>query len=268
MKKSEEKPQLFIIDDEIWQNSSADEIFSTADDMLEMDIFYPPCKHFEVLIRSSFVLHMIKQEQGNEYGKEMIDDHQQNFYRVEIKTNMAEHWYEDIDGELGIKDRRTGIWNGMYWAINKGLIEGRITEEEASKRREQTAYTINFILHILIVALATRNVVRKNKPSRMAKQGISASRLKKDYDYTTMLTIGKVEGAEREGGGDTGGWKVRPHLRRGHIREQKYGPSNMMSKKVFIQPVFVNAADGVVSQRKAYNVRMPRVMGGDHAQIN
>jgi hypothetical protein len=268
MKKIEEKPQLFIIDDEIWQNSSLDEVCATAEDMQELGIFRPPCEHFEVLIRASFALHIVQPDDGESFGNETIEHHQKTIYRIEYKTDLSENWEQNLNAELGVKDKTTGEWVGLNWAISKALIKGRITKQEAELHEKQLANTVNFVLYLLIVALATRNVVRKNKPSRMAKQGISASRLKKDYDYTTTLTIGKVEGAEREGGGDTGGWKVRPHLRRGHIREQKYGPSNMMSKKVFIQPVFVNAADGVVSQRKAYNVRMPRVMGGEHAQIN
>jgi hypothetical protein len=32
--------------DEIWENSSVAEIDATRDDMIEMDIYYPPCDYF------------------------------------------------------------------------------------------------------------------------------------------------------------------------------------------------------------------------------
>ena len=48
----------------------------------------------------------------------------------------------------------------------------------------------------------------------------------------------------------------RPHLRRGHIRNQHYGEGNKEIKKIFIQPVFVNADEGwIENQRKAYVVK-------------
>ena len=140
-------------------------------------------------------------------------------------------------------------------------MAGMINQKQFEKEKGEAENTIIHILNLLIVALATKNVDRKNKPNTMAKQAIKPTAIKKDYEYTTTLTIGKVLGAEREGGGDTGGWKVRPHLRRGHIRDQKYGPRLEFTKQIFIQPVFVNAADNLVLHRKAYNVRKANVLG-------
>lgn len=52
------------------------------------------------------------------------------------------------------------------------------------------------------------------------------------------------------------GRRVRPHLRRGHVRRQHYGPGREFIRQVFIEPVFVNADEGWIAERTAYNVRM------------
>ena len=50
---------------------------------------------------------------------------------------------------------------------------------------------------------------------------------------------------------------VRPHLRRGHLRNQRIGEGRKEVKQIFIQPVFVNADDGwIENQRKEYRVRL------------
>ena len=255
MKRNEpqSKPQLFIIADEIWQNSSIDEIDATVEDMQAMDIFYPPCRHFEVVVSAEITLHMLEDFKFS--SPKYIDYYKNNHYRVEVEILQDENWSSNCIAELTHKLMETGEWVGANWLANKNFIEGVITKERYEMRRSEIASTTSHIIRVLLVALATKNIVRKNGPSRMAKQVIKPTAIKRDYEYTTTLTIGKVVGSERTEG-DTGGWKVRPHLRRGHIREQRYGPNNQLLKKVFIQPVFVNAADGVMSQRKAYNVRV------------
>jgi len=255
MKRNEpqSKPQLFIIADEIWQNSSLDEIEATATDMEAMGIYYPPCNHFEVLINSESFPHLLKK---TTLTKAQVDHAYKNqYFRIEAVIGDMSNWTETTKAELMAVKKKTGEWIGLTWLSNKKLIEGKLTELMWREEKVVRETSINLILNLLLVALATKNVERKNKPNLTAKQVIRPKALKSNYEYTTTLTIGKVVGAEREEG-DIGGWKVRPHLRRGHIREQRYGPNRQLVKKLFIQPVFVNAADGVMSQRKAYNVRV------------
>ena len=255
MKRNEpqSKPQLFIIADEVWQNSSLDDIEATATDMEAMGIYYPPCNHFEVLISGEAFPHLYKETR---LTKDQIDHAYKNqHFRIEIIISDMSKWTETTKAELLTVKRKTGEWIGLSWWSDRRLIEGKITKFLWTEEKAARENYINLILNLLLVTLATKNVERKNKPNLTAKQVIRSKALKRDYEYTTTLTIGKVVGAEREEG-DIGGWKVRPHLRRGHIREQRYGPNNQLLKKVFIQPVFVNAADGVMSQRRAYNVRV------------
>jgi hypothetical protein len=98
------------------------------------------------------------------------------------------------------------------------------------------------------VLLATRNVTREVKTSKLAKLGIG----KNSYSKTTTLRIGNV--TELQGSEAGIGVNRRPHLRRGHIRRQKYGPGFQFEKKIFVQAVFVNADEDWIAERTAYNV--------------
>lgn len=123
-------------------------------------------------------------------------------------------------------------------------------DQYSSLKRLSTA-----VFYLLVVLLATKNVEKKEVINRKLAAGKfnRSKAYRKDYPITTTLTIGKItENHESVGTGST----VRPHLRRGHIRNQHYGPNNEMTKKIFIQPVFVNADEGWVANREAYNVRM------------
>lgn len=255
MKRNEpqSKPQLFIIADEVWQNSSLDEIEATATDMEAMGIYYPPCDHFEILINGWAMTHFYKETFLSH--EEIERAYKNRHFRIEVVVDDMSDWIKTTRAELLLFDRNASQWVGSSWLGNKRLIEGKLTQKMWHEEKFARESSINLVLNLLLVTLATKNVERKSKPNLMAKQVIRSKALKRDYEYTTTLTIGKVVGAEREEG-DIGGWKVRPHLRRGHIREQRYGPNNQLLKKVFIQPVFVNAADGVMSQRRAYNVRV------------
>jgi hypothetical protein len=47
----------------------------------------------------------------------------------------------------------------------------------------------------------------------------------------------------------------RPHLRRGHIRQQRYGHGLTEQKPIWIAPTFVNADEEFVSPRGAYRLQ-------------
>jgi hypothetical protein len=110
---------------------------------------------------------------------------------------------------------------------------------------------VDFYRDVLIVTLATKGVEKTVKRNPMAAMRIGKS--KASHVYTTTLKIrpdwyskNAVSGVPRRG--------MRPHLRRGHVRHQHYGPKNEAVRKVWIQPVFVNADKDFVSVRSAYNM--------------
>ena len=130
------------------------------------------------------------------------------------------------------------------------LLDGSVfTKLEARQLIRDVEYDpIGYAYCVLIVLLATRNVIRDTTISKSARLGIGKNR----YPYTTTLKLGTIH--ESVGNGAPGHPR-RPHLRRGHIRNQKYGPGFEFTRQRWIEPCFVNAADGwIEQQRTAYNV--------------
>lgn len=104
----------------------------------------------------------------------------------------------------------------------------------------------------LIVALATRNIIKEVRPNKAARLGIGKA-AREGYAATTTLHIGTITENITDGLGDERN-SPRPHLRRGHIRRQHYGPLNELVKKIWVAPTMVNVDQGFVDRRTAYNV--------------
>jgi hypothetical protein len=107
----------------------------------------------------------------------------------------------------------------------------------------------NAFVAILIVLLATKNIERRVIKNDARANSKRARDDAKSFSTTTYLNIGKITETCR--GGSSSG-PVRPHLRRGHIRSQRYGEGFKEIKKIFIRPVFVNADKEWVEQQKTY----------------
>lgn len=100
---------------------------------------------------------------------------------------------------------------------------------------------------LLIVLLATKNIIKTVKHCKLAKRGIGKCK----YEYSTTLSIPKILDDDPDNA--TPGKPKAPHLRRGHIRRQHYGPRNSFIKSIWIEPCFVNADADFVSTRTHYN---------------
>lgn len=116
-----------------------------------------------------------------------------------------------------------------------------------------------YMLHALIIGLVMRGARkerRAEKISKLEKLGIGKKRISKPYNYTTTLSVSSTE--QNEENNAASGRSVRPHLRRGYARDQHYGPANQYIKKIFVEPVFVNADVDLppMSQRERYNVNI------------
>lgn len=81
---------------------------------------------------------------------------------------------------------------------------------------------------------------------------------KRNHLYTTTIRIGAEAQRTAQAESQSSGRTVRPHLRRGHIRRQHFGPGREMQKSIWIEPTFVNGL--VPDEREAYNVSKPRVV--------
>ena len=124
-----------------------------------------------------------------------------------------------------------------------------------SGNKEQKKYINDITEHLryfLLVVLATKNAEKVTKKN--LTRSISPQQRKDSikYDYTTTIKLGRI--TETYGSATGTGSSKRPHLRRGHIRTQHFGKGNTEVKKIFIQPVFVNADDKWINEQKTYRV--------------
>lgn len=246
--------QLFILDDRVWDSMSFDDVTSTIDDMRELDIAYPPVQNFDVMTKLKVV---------DRIQKFLDPENFENVGPYLSNNNMIWRFSFSDDLKKMIAKMMQSFDNEKTWV---NFLESHYTKEVANREDltiqekisdiKETQYWIHlvstWVLAYLLVALAAKNSIKTTKENKLMKLGIGKK--KNNYRYTTTVTIGEI--TETEGGKEGGGWTVRPHLRRGHIREQRFGPNRQYSKKVFIQPVFVNASEDFINERKAYNVRV------------
>jgi hypothetical protein len=176
-------------------------------------------------------------------------------------THRQDQWMrfsymlDTLDADQSIIGKFSCVTSGRYDMFD--LINTTNRNDDRSRRilTETVAYTAGDLLMTLTVVLATKNVIKKEVVNKLARLGIGLK--KNPYHKTTTLTIGKVtEKADGKGGHD--GSHRRPHLRRGHKRDQRYGPNWQYTRQIFIEPVFVNADEGWIAERTAYNVGKKR----------
>lgn len=113
------------------------------------------------------------------------------------------------------------------------------------------------LVQLLIVMLATKNAIKTIKNNKLARLGIGRKHkgFERGYPTVTTISIPTVLPDDEDHVPGTGSPKC-AHLRRGHIRRQKYGPKRSYIRQIWIDPIFVNADETFVSNRKAYNVSL------------
>ena len=132
------------------------------------------------------------------------------------------------------------------------LDREKFNDNEFRATEAQFYVLADMTVKLLIVLLATKNIEKDvqtcNKPNSRNRREQTLSK----YSSTTTISIGKISKTMRSANG-TGG-PVRPHLRRGHIRNQPHGPGNSEVRRIFIQPMFINADQGWIDTKKEYRV--------------
>lgn len=275
MTKGNEPLQLFRLSEGILETLSIDDVSNTISDMIQAGVAYPPYPKFAVEINSKVMFWMMKNGWKDLRGvnpaqlhvaKRTLEtdiEHKYLFeYDIEINANTSPTFVDDLSIQEKIKRMYKSILyegkkiysTGQIFNI-QDMVDLAFLEKGMTPSAEGTNMIANLIFSVLMVLLATKNIEKNEILNKQLMSGKfnKAQAYRKDYPITTTLTIGKItENHESVGTGST----VRPHLRRGHIRNQHYGPNNEMTKKIFIQPVFVNADEGWVANREAYNVRM------------
>jgi hypothetical protein len=242
--------QLFLISTSVWEALSFEEVEATYRDMQELGLAEPPYQRFTVGVMASSCIRFMGDE--NDPTSAHALDPNSPF------NGMAYHHFDlDASPIMRLELEGNKKWPGIRSVeerIEECLNSETNTEDRIQWYKRQYDKSTQDLYRAFIVLLATRNIEKRTIHNRLAKFGVGKHKAK----YTTTLDLGKVVEAAYEGErpepGHTGK-HLRPHLRRGHIRRQHYGPNNEMIKQVFIQPVFVNADPTFIANRTAYNVK-------------
>lgn len=129
------------------------------------------------------------------------------------------------------------------------LLEGVSPEVRVSLEGQFNEYSskmAHVLFGLLVVMMATKGVEKSPiGGSKGLKLGVGSAKYGK-CSYTYIHPAATIRGNQGDGG------SKRPHLRRGHIRRQKYGRNYSMEKKIWIEPVLVNGETGEPEKREAY----------------
>lgn len=115
---------------------------------------------------------------------------------------------------------------------------------EIKPTQETLDNTMVFALGVLLTLTHTRGVAKEEVTSETLRKlnKARASRGKHEVLPYTLYKIGHVYTSKGDKVTYAPGCKMRPHLRAGHTRRQRYGSGRNETKIVFIEPVLVNCA--------------------------
>jgi hypothetical protein len=221
----------FKIAANIFDALSLTDIKLTALDMGELGLCVPPFDKYCIHIKVSFIDKIYAQVFDSEYKSNLSSKAELIFV-----YDFLDHTYTSYYARDGRK----------FLNFNPKL------ERDFAHVAKYFDWASGMCEQILIVLLATKNIQKDvetcNKPNSRHRREQTLSK----YSSTTTISIGKISKTMRSADG-TGG-PVRPHLRRGHIRNQPHGPGNSEVRRIFIQPMFINADQGWIDTKKEYRV--------------
>lgn len=205
--------QLFILSNEVLDAIPPKEVIATAHIMNELGIFKTPYNKFAVMFKGRHFLKADKEGWMKEEGM-TVEEADKLIWDADFKL----HFDSENPVQFWQRSRHSQSW-----------VQGNMQVDNLFKL---SAY----VMRALIVVLATRNIVKTTKERKALALGIGAK--KAAYRYTTTITLGQLE--MPDGSPFPSGATKRPHLRRGHKRNQKFGPGYQFIRPIFVPPVFIN----------------------------
>jgi hypothetical protein len=247
--KKSEPQHLFRLSSELMDSFDIDDVNETFGDMAEMGIANPPYMNFAIEINEKF----FEKFKLITWGKNISKPRNAGNYDYIFEYNFCENASPmRVNGAFFIV--KNGKKINILERLDHHVIMGEINNKQYELLEKVYKYVMHYLSILLVVVLATKNHVKEDKLDKDLLRGRYNKKqaYRKDYPITTTISIGKITESYKS---SNGGGTVRPHMRRGHIRSQHYGPNNELMKKIFIQPVFVNADEGWIAERRAYNVK-------------
>ena len=230
---------LFTIDDTVWDSVDTPTVLDTASDLVTMGLFRLPFPTVDVQIHLNEKATR-KLLRGDSYcapRKTLV-------IRFFTKTDTSDIY--DFDVKLQ-GDREFLSRDEMELLLRRNGVDA----QTISNSIKGVEYISKVTLAFFVVLLATKNADKVTESIK--KHGPKSRKRPRAYDYITTIKIGKITETMRSDGDGQG--SVRPHLRRGHIRNQRVGKGLEEVKPIFISPVFVNADEGWINnQRKEYRI--------------
>lgn len=120
----------------------------------------------------------------------------------------------------------------MYHSLHSPP-QGPFALEQSDKDIDFSASYVNLLFRILLAMQA--------RPELLSKGQFTGKRLKNGREIWTPNIIGKDYVIKRSGPTPegSGGWNVRMHWRRGHLRQQPYGPEHNLRKTIWVEPMLI-----------------------------
>lgn len=245
--------QLFQIGAEAWGAMDHVEIAATAAAMKEFGIYQLPYDKVDLRLPLDVAAHT--SEWYEHTTPEAFQKHiEAGRLRHDPTPDNPERYVFNF-GPCAFLDVVNLSLGSMEYATRITVVKG--SPVLAPKQYDQRSKAFNseterdLYANALIVMLATRNAVKSTVHHKSVRLGIGKNKGK--YEYVTTITLPREQDMEDDAEHTPGAARC-PHLRRGHIRNQHYGPKNSYIKQKWIEPVFVNADAGWCATRKAYNV--------------
>lgn len=237
--------ERFFISEEVMDAMSYEDAEATFLDMEVADLAHPPYEKFSVVLPVNAYAKLIG-------GKRLDGFDRKTLAEASASGGVFILHFCGPPKYLG----DNGSWEKSKAWVEVKLPDGYSAPLYDSKADFEecdalTGYITTCVYQQLIALLATRNIIKERKENKLARLGIGKSKVR----AVTTLRIGVLERGSRDSESDPTR-TVRAHWRRGHLRDQRYGPNLGFVKRIFVQPVFVNG-DGDYIPRERYNVSTP-----------